>query len=154
MKVKIILNKDVPRVGHKGQVLEVALNYAQNVILSKNLGIIATPAMIKKLEETKNKKIIAKSIAADDADNRLSKIEKSGLCIKDRKVNDKGQLYAKITEKDIIENIFENFKFEISPKQILIPNKEINTKGEYTIQITLNQNNKIVKTYKVLLNVL
>lgn len=152
MKVKVILNKDVPRIGQKGDVLDLALSYAQNVILNKGLGVIATPAMIKKTEELKNKKQEAKLHASDDAVNKLSLIEKSGIFIVDRKVNEKGQLYAKVTEKDIVDNIFENFKIEINSKQIIL-DSVIDKIGQYNIKISLNQNGKSVKTFTVALSV-
>lgn len=147
MKIKVILNKDIPRIGQKGQILELALNYAQNVILNKGLGVIATPQMIKKIEDLKSKKAESKILAADDAIGKLSNIEKTGLII-ERKANQKGQLYAKVTEKDISQNIFETFKIEINNKQIVLDNV-IEHHGQYNIKINLNQNGKTVKTFIV-----
>lgn len=152
MKVKVILNKDVSRIGQKGDILELAPSYAQNVLINKGLAVIATPSLIKKLEDDKLKKKEAVVLATNDAIAKLAQIEKDGLSFINKKVNDRGQLYAKITEKDIVDYIFTKYRFEINTKQIVLEDS-IEYKGDYFIKINLSQNNKIIKSFKIKLEI-
>ena len=47
--MKIILLKDIPKIGQKNDIKEVADGYALNFILPRGLGVKATEAEIKKM---------------------------------------------------------------------------------------------------------
>ena len=48
--MKVVLVRDVPRVGKAGEVKEVADGYARNFLLRRNLALPATPAALKGVE--------------------------------------------------------------------------------------------------------
>jgi large subunit ribosomal protein L9 len=52
--MKVILLKDVPRIGKKGDVKDVSDGFAQNALLPKGLAKIATPQAIKIMNDQKN----------------------------------------------------------------------------------------------------
>lgn len=48
--MKVVLVKDVPRIGKAGDVRDVADGYARNFLLRRNLALPATPAALKNVE--------------------------------------------------------------------------------------------------------
>lgn len=129
--MKVILTKDVIKVGNKYDVKEFSDGYAQNVLISKGLAIRATPNELAKLEERKkslNKK-------REDEDNKFSsainKIRESSIVLK-IKSNEKGHLFRSV-QKDEILKIFKDLaQYEISEDNITFQ-KVIKEIGMHTI---------------------
>ena len=53
--MKVVLTKDVEKVGKKGEIKNVSAGYARNFLLPKNVAIVATEANIKAVEEKKKR---------------------------------------------------------------------------------------------------
>lgn len=145
--MKVILIKDVVKIGNKDSVLEFADGYAQNVLIAKGLAIRATPHELSKLEDRKKK-----LTAQKDEDNRafdtlILSLSKNVLDIKVNS-NDKGHLFSAIQKNTIKQKIFENLGIEIDEANIILPKpiKEVGThmvmikkgdrEGEFKVNIT------------------
>jgi len=139
--MKVMLTKDVPRIGNKGEILEFSNAYALNVIINKNNGVRATEQMIKNAAQKIKQREIAKENEKDKSREILEKISSEKIVIK-KKIDEKGNTYAKLSTKDITDYIFETYKVDLDPRQITIP--EVNTLGEYEGQI-----NNRDKKYKI-----
>ena len=53
--MKVILQKDVPKIGRKYEVKDVPDGYAQNFLLPRKLALRATPDSLRRLEQNKSK---------------------------------------------------------------------------------------------------
>ncbi|KKP37082.1 MAG: 50S ribosomal protein L9 [Candidatus Roizmanbacteria bacterium GW2011_GWA2_32_13] len=53
--MKIILIKDVPKVGQKGEVLSVKFGFGKNWLIPQGLATLATPSILKKIEYKQGK---------------------------------------------------------------------------------------------------
>lgn len=139
IKMKVILLKDIPKLGKKGDVIEVAFGYAKNYLLPQKLAILATENQIefftqkRKQEEEKRKK------EEEKYNSLLSQIESTQLLIKAKASKDK-KLYAQISPKLICEELKQKINYNFRPEQIILENplKEI---GTYTIKIKLTPEN-------------
>ena len=49
--MRVVLLQDVPRLGSVGEVRDVASGYARNFLLPRGLAEVATPAVMKRVEE-------------------------------------------------------------------------------------------------------
>jgi ribosomal protein L9 len=124
--MKIILLKDVPRIGQKNQILDLPNNYAMNSFVNKGLAKIATAAEIKKIEEQNKNKLLAKELETDKS----------------------MAIFLKLEKQDVADLIFSIEKISINPKQIDM--LDIKTLGEYVCTVTANNkkynlNLKVVK---------
>lgn len=134
--MRIILLKDVPNLGQKGEIKEVALGYARNFLIPQGLAEIATPQIIAEIER---QKVIEEKLAEQE----LKKVEDLAAKLDGRefevpvKISETGTLYATITPLKI-STILKNKGFNIKKEQIITePIKEL---GEHEVLIRLPHN--------------
>lgn len=140
--MKIILLKDIPNVGHKYKVLNVASGYARNFLIPKGIAQLATPAEEKhilKLRIEQEKEIIEQEKKANKV---LSIIGGKTITIK-KTANEKGNLFAQINPDDLIAPIKEQLKISILPSSISF-DKPVKELGKHTA-IVLGPNKKTVE---------
>ena len=107
--MKIILLKDVAKVGKRGEMKNVADGYARNFLILQNLALPATEANIKKLEaEVKNKKS-AKEDTHKEFHALKTALAERGIVIKKKadatRLSDGQEIkfYAAISGEEVIE---------------------------------------------------
>jgi len=137
--MKIILLKDVEKLGRAGDIKEVADGYARNFLIPEKLAEIATPSSIKKAETLRSLQVKKAEMDLKQTEEFVAKIDGLGIKIS-AKANEKGQLFGSITAAMIIEALaaaLAEKTLNIDEGQIAIkePIKEI---GEYTITINFD----------------
>ncbi len=135
--MKIVLLKDVEKVGKKYEVKEVADGYAKNFLIANGLAKLATEKAIMWAEEQKNSKEAKAEAELNLIEGKASNIDGQEITIA-VKTGEKGQLFESITTKKIIEKLKE-IGFEIKATQIGItdPIKEL---GEFPVKINFEHN--------------
>jgi len=135
--MKVILLKDVDKIGKKFEIKEVKDGYARNFLLPQNLAKPATEEAIKWLE-------MQREILEKKAEEDLKKIQGVASAIDDQevviavKVGDEEQLFESVNAQKISEKLKE-MGFEVKKSQIELqePIKEI---GEFPVKIKLEHN--------------
>lgn len=135
--MKVILLKDIEKLGEKYEVKEVKDGYARNFLIPKGLVKAATKKNLAWLEKQKE-------IEEKKAEEELKKIQEEAAKIDGQeivlevKVGDNNQLYESINSQKVAEKLKE-MGFDISKKQIVMetPLKET---GEFLIKITFKHN--------------
>lgn len=135
--MKIILTKDISKIGKKGQVVDVAEGYARNFLFKQNSAILATNEAIKKLENEKAQKDTKKEKQLKHFTEYKKEIEKRTFTLK-VKTGQKGQVFGGVHEKDLIAVIYQKTKIQLDKSQIQ-PMHGIKTLGEHSITIKLGQ---------------
>jgi large subunit ribosomal protein L9 len=130
--MKIILLKDIPKIGKKGEIKDFKEGYAQNVFLSKGLAELATPKAMARLEEDKRNIEIKKKQELEIFNNLISSINNQVIKIK-AKSNEKGHLFKAINQNDISKAIKESVGVLVDEKDIIIDN--IKSTGKYNVKI-------------------
>jgi large subunit ribosomal protein L9 len=130
--MKVILLVDIPKLGRKNDIKEVADGYARNFLIPKKMAIIATPEKIKEIERLKQQEEMKKrqELALYEQWARRMKNIKLEFPIK---ADEKGKLFGSLHKEEIIAEL-KKFEIELSEKQIILdkPLKEV---GEYLIKI-------------------
>ena len=99
--MKIILLKDVPKVGKKHETKEVPDGYGRNFLLKRGLAEIATASAIKRVEEIKKTAAVEKKIQEDLLMKNLEDLNDITITLKE-KANEEGHLFAGIHKEEII----------------------------------------------------
>ncbi|MBW6462821.1 MAG: 50S ribosomal protein L9 [Dethiobacteria bacterium] len=114
--MQVILQQDVPNLGKKGELKDVAPGYARNHLLPRNLAVEATPQRLKdwvkhqdKLEtESRRQEEHARALAGKMADIKLTFKMPAG---------EGGRLFGSVTPADIAGKLKEA-GFEVEKKKI------------------------------------
>lgn len=133
--MKVVLRKDVEKLGEAGSVQTVADGFARNYLIPKGLAVLATPGELKVVAE--NARVREMKIARQEkqlqdlADKiggqRLEFVARSG---------DQGRLYGSITAGDIAERLSAAVGQEIDRRKIVLADP-IRTVGEHVVAVHL-----------------
>lgn len=132
--MKIILQRDIARLGQRGEVKEVADGYAINVLIKKGDAIQATPSELAKWKQKEEAKAHKKELATSGFAQLINALRATEVVITGKKADQKGQLFASIKETDIADAIFQAVKISIDPKQVLI-SQPIKSIGMHSIML-------------------
>lgn len=131
--MKIILIKNVPKVGLKHDIKDVSDGYALNLLIPRGLAEVATPGNLKKMEVLKAKEEGEKKAKEAEIAKNLGEIAKIKIEMKG-KANEKGHLFAGITKEMIAEELAKTGHSSIHSDFIVL-DKHIKEVGEHDIAI-------------------
>ena len=135
--MKVILLRDIKKLGKKFEVKEVSPGYARNLLIPNGYAILADKQSLKRLESQKN--IEMKKTEERQRENEKMIKELEGKEIKiDTKIGDKGQLFETINEQKIADKLKE-MGFVVEKSNIEI-NEPIKCQGEYLVRLKLDNN--------------
>lgn len=134
--MKIILLKDIAKVGKKYDIKDVADGFALNMLIPRGQAQIATPQAIKNIEILKASDLMDKKVQGELLMKSLETIKATVVNIKE-KANEKGHLFAGITKERLAQEILKTTRLNIDPEFIQLekPLKEV---GEHSIAVEAN----------------
>lgn len=131
--MKVILQKDIAKLGRKYDIKEVNSGHAHNLLIPQGLAILATKEAIKKAEIEKSRLEGERKVHEDLLIKNIKDLEDVTLNISG-KANDKGHLFAGIHKETIVAELLKQTELQIDPSFIDMehPIKEI---GEHTVEV-------------------
>lgn len=131
--MKVILQKDIARVGKKFEVKDVPSGHAMNYLIPQNLAVPATDGELKKLAAMEEK-VTAEHKEKEAAFTALlEKVENEDIRI-EAKENEKGSLFQAVREADIAAQISEQTGLSVSEDMISL-DTPLKQSGEHTIAL-------------------
>ncbi|MCD6359359.1 MAG: 50S ribosomal protein L9 [Armatimonadetes bacterium] len=129
--MKVILLDDVPRVGHEGDIIDVADGYLRNYLEPRGLAVRATRGAIKDLENRR------KAIAQREEEKRvraqqLAEELRTSKIIVHAPTGEGTRLHGTVTAQQIAEAAAEQLNFQIDRRDIDIP-EPIREIGDYLV---------------------
>jgi large subunit ribosomal protein L9 len=121
--MKVILLKNVPKLGKRGEVKDVSDGYARNFLLPNNLAVVATEkaaAVAVKNFKRAEQRAISRQVKPGDIAAKLRPIVLTFA----EKADDKGTFFAGITKEKIVKALEE--------KKVLL--KERQLKGTFPLK--------------------
>lgn len=135
--MKIVFLKDVPRVGKKYEVKEVADGYGRHLVMQR----IAEPATKDVLARIQNKMATDATLKKVHTDLLVKNLEAlSGAIITlQGKSNEKGHLFASIHKDEILSELKRSVRIDMHPDYVILdrPLKEV---GVYEIPVVIEKN--------------
>jgi large subunit ribosomal protein L9 len=133
--MKIILLDDVPALGRRGEVRDVADGYARNYLLPQKLALHATSANLKNLEGIKARQESRANKLKADAATQAQAIE--GLhFVQTRQASDEARLFGSVGRADIAAFLAQH-GLDIERRRIAL-DEPIKTLGEFSVPVRLH----------------
>jgi large subunit ribosomal protein L9 len=130
--MQIILQEDVEKLGHRGDVVTVKPGYARNFLLPKKLAVEATAGNLKAIERIRTSLAKKTATELEAAQNQAELL--NGVSLKfTRKTGENDQMFGSVTSADIAEALAtQGFKIDKRQAQLGEPLKTI---GEFPVTI-------------------
>ena len=116
-RVKVLLTKDVPELGHAGDVYNVAAGYARNYLMPRGLAVLATRGAMKQAEEIKSAATRRRARERANAEAQAQMIVGKRLLFT-ANAGENDRLYGSVTTADIAEKLTEVVGFEVDRRRI------------------------------------
>jgi large subunit ribosomal protein L9 len=133
--MKIILRKDVEKLGEAGTVQTVADGYARNYLIPKGFAILATPGELKVVAE--NQRVKERKIARQERAQQSLADRIAGQRLEfEARAGEQGRLYGSITTSDIAEKLSTIAGQEIERRKVVL-DEPIRSVGEFSVGVHL-----------------
>jgi large subunit ribosomal protein L9 len=133
--VKIILKRDVPNLGQKGDIKNVADGHARNYLIPQGMAVRATPSALKDFEHRETVRATKHQRMKKRAEALARRLTAHTLTF-EVKTGGTGQLYGSITNADIAKAIEEQVGEQIDKRDIPL-SRPIRQVGEHFVPVHL-----------------
>src|ERR1700732_3109836 len=132
--MEIILQEDIDKLGHRGDIVTVKPGYARNFLLPRKLGIEATSGNMKALERIR--KSLAKKTATElEAAQKQAALVNGVALHFTRKTGENDQLFGSVTSGDIADSLAaQGFKIDKRQLQLKEP---VKARVEYPVTVKI-----------------
>ncbi len=132
--MKVLLVKDVYKLGRAGDVKKVADGYGRNFLIPQGMAVLATPGAMKTAERIRAKATEKRAILNNEMGVVAEMLKKVQISFGAR-AGETGKLYGSITSQEVVDAIQK--KTEISVKRQQLDMQPLRTLGEHTVRIRL-----------------
>ncbi len=132
--MKVLLIKDVFKLGRAGDVKKVADGYGRNYLIPQGLAILATPGALKQVGRIKSQAEIRRAAQNEELSGLAEQLDGMVLTFPAR-AGEMGKLYGSITTQNIADAIAKETRYEIKRQQIDV--QPVRMLGEHTVRIRL-----------------
>jgi large subunit ribosomal protein L9 len=132
--MKVLLLKDVYKLGRAGDVKRVADGYGRNYLLPHGMAVLATAEALKMSERIREKANVQRAIINQEMDTVARQIVGLTLIFPAR-ASETGKLYGSVTTQMIVDAIKAKSGVEIARRQI--DSQPLRLLGEYKVHVRL-----------------
>ena len=132
--MKVMLIKDVFKLGRAGDVKKVADGYGRNYLLPQGLAVLATPGALKQVERIRSQAEVRRTEQNEELKGLAGDIEGVVLTFA-AKAGETGKLYGSITTQNVAEALQEKTRYEVKRHQIDM--QPIRNLGEFIANVRL-----------------
>jgi large subunit ribosomal protein L9 len=132
--MKVLLLKDVYKLGRAGDVKKVADGYGRNYLIPQRMAVLATPGALKQVEHIKASATVQRAILNKEMDAVAQRLNGAILNFT-MKASETGKLYGSVTNQMLTDALKEKLGVEVARRQIDV--QPIRTLGEFKVNIRL-----------------
>ena len=132
--MKVMLVKDVYKLGRAGDIKKVADGYGRNFLIPQGFAVLATDGALKQVQKIKAQAEVRRSSQNNELKGLADAIKDVTLTFA-AKAGDTGKLYGSITTQDIATALSEKVRFEVKRQQV--DTQPIRVLGEFTAHVRL-----------------
>jgi len=132
--MRVLLLKDVYKLGHAGDVKKVADGYARNFLIPQRLATLATANAIKQAETLRQNAAIARAKLNNELSGVAEKLN-SLIITFSVKAGETGKLYGSVTSAQIADEIKKTSGLDVDRRNV--GHQPLRELGEYKVPVRL-----------------
>jgi large subunit ribosomal protein L9 len=132
--MKVLLIKDVYKLGRAGEIKKVAAGYGRNYLIPQGLAIQASPGASQQAERIRVKATELRAALNEELGDIAEVLNGKTLTFP-VKAGETGRLYGSVSNEEIIRKIQDNYEIELERRQV--ETEPIRQLGTYKIPIHL-----------------
>ena len=132
--MKVILKEDIPGLGEKGEIKEVAPGYGRNLLIPKGLAEEATPGRLKELQHQEQVLKRKKQRLLEESQVQAERLAQQELRFR-LAAGEGGRLFGSVTAADIAGEL-QRLGFNVDKKKVILE-EPIKATGRYEITVKL-----------------
>ncbi len=132
--MKVLLIKDVYKLGRAGDVKKVADGYGRNFLVPQGMAVLATPGAMKTAERIRAKAAERRNLLNEEMSVVAEALKKIQLSFGAR-AGETGKLYGSITSQEVANALNEKSGYEVKRQQLDM--QPLRNLGEHTVRIRL-----------------
>jgi large subunit ribosomal protein L9 len=145
--MEVLLQKDIEKLGHMGDVVRVAAGYARNYLLPKQIAVAVTPENVRQIEKLREARR-QREVQEAERVRQQAKLLQGYLCFISARATDKGHLFGSVGPQQIADHLvasgFEGVR--ATTVELLHPIEEV---GDYEVSIMLHPEVRATITVRV-----
>ena len=134
--MKVILRADVPDVGHKGDVLDVADGYARNFLVPRGLAMAASKGALAQAESMRRARAVRDARDREAAEEIATKLTPMTITIPAR-AGAEGRLFGSVTSADVAAAIETQSGIEVDRRKLHL-DEPIRALGAHEVPLRLH----------------
>ena len=132
--MRVMLLKDVYKLGRAGDVKKVADGYGRNYLIPQGMAVLATPGALKQVEHIKARATVQRAILNKEMDAVAQRLNGAILNFT-MKASETGKLYGSVTHQMLVDALKDKVGVDVARRQIDI--QPIRNLGEFKANIRL-----------------
>ncbi len=132
--MKVLLLKDVYKLGRAGDVKRVADGYGRNFLMPQGLAVLATPGALKQVDRIRTQATARRNALNTEMSGLAERINGLYLAFPS-KAGETGKLYGSITTQMIADAINKKLGVQVERRQVEV--QPIRTLGEHKAHVRL-----------------
>ena len=132
--MKVLLVKDVYKLGRAGDVKKVADGFGRNFLIPQGMAVLATAGAMKTAERIRAKATEKRAVLNDEMSVVAEALKKIQVSFGAR-AGETGKLYGSITSQEVVDAIQKKSGYAVKRQQLDM--QPLRTLGEHTVRIRL-----------------
>src|SRR5512140_2819716 len=132
--MKVLLIKDVYKLGRAGDVKKVADGYGRNFLLPQGMAVLATAGAMSTAERIRAKAAERRTLLNDEMSSVADRLKSVQLSFGAR-AGETGKLYGSITSQEVAAALQKKTGYEVKRQQLDM--QPLRTLGEHTVRVRL-----------------
>jgi large subunit ribosomal protein L9 len=132
--MKVMLIKDVYKLGRAGDIKKVADGYGRNFLLPQGLAVLATPGALRQADKIREE-ATKRRAALNHEMSAVAEVLKDVSLAFAVKAGETGKLYGSVTNQDVADALKEKTGVDVKRQQVDL--QSVRELGEYTAYIRL-----------------
>jgi large subunit ribosomal protein L9 len=142
--VRVILKRDVDKLGAAGELVRVRPGFARNFLLPRSLAVVASDSNVKQIEHERKQALASAAKLKSQAQGVAAQVQ--GLVLEiEAQAGEGDRLFGSVTSRDVAEALHKR-GIELDRKHLELPDS-IKSLGEYDVTARLGSG--VTQQFKV-----